>query len=321
MSVASRLIYFLHVLVLAFVLAVTAGRPTLSAEERNESAKIALIASQDAPPYREVLSGFRQYLSQHYDHVIFEEQFLQGDVDEAAKAVQEAKQNGARLLLTVGSLATRTALKEGGGLPIVACLIVDANDIQGAANATGVVLDFSVETQLQWMRRFLPQNRVVGVLFNPQENQRKIEEAARIAQSLGLRLIAREVESPKSLPEALNSLAREADVIWGIWDQMVLSPQTAEPILLFSFRNRIPLAGLSTPWVKAGALYALDRDYPDLGMQCGEQALQILQGKPASSLPLASPRKVMHAVNLKTAQYMKIEIPQALIDSAQQVFP
>ncbi len=321
MRIVSRLFYFCSALLVALALASTAGRRTLHAAEKEENARIVLIASQDAEPYQEVLNGFRQYLSQHYSHIDFEEHFLQGDVAKATQALQEVKQNGAQLLLTVGSFATQAALRESGNLPIVACLIVDANDIQGAANATGVVLDFSVETQLQWIRRFLPQNRVVGVLFNPQENQHKIAEAARIAQRLGLRLIAREVESPKNLPEALNSLVREADVIWGIWDQMVLSPQTAEPILLFSFRNRIPLAGLSTPWVKAGALYALDRDYTDLGMQCGEQAVQILQGKRASSLPLASPRKVMYAVNLKTARYMKIDIPQELIEGAQQVFP
>jgi len=35
--------------------------------------------------------------------------------------------------------------------------------------------------------------------------------------------------------------------------------------------------------------------------------------------PLA-PRKVVYAVNLKTAEHMKIDIPQALLDGAQQVF-
>ncbi|MFO0732606.1 MAG: ABC transporter substrate binding protein [Nitrospiraceae bacterium] len=65
-----------------------------------------------------------------------------------------------------------------------------------------------------------------------------------------------------------------------------MTPHTAEPILLSTFRNKIPLAGLSTSWVKAGALYALDRDYLDIGSQCGEIAGKIL-GEPtraASSL-------------------------------------
>jgi putative ABC transport system substrate-binding protein len=129
-----------------------------------------------------------------------------------------------------------------------------------------------------------------------------------------------EVETPQGLPDALDNLAKDADVLWGVTDQTVLSPETAEPILLFSFRNRIPFAGLSTSWVKAGALYALDRDYTDLGAQCGEIALKILQGARASSLPPVSPRKITYALNLKTAYHMKLDISQALIDGAQEVF-
>ena len=170
------------------------------------------------------------------------------------------------------------------------------------------------------MQSVLPQNKTIGVLFNPRENQRTIEEARRIAQSMGLLLIASEVQTPQALPDALKSLAREADVLWGIPDQIVVSPQTAKPLLLFSFRNRIPFVGLSTPWVEAGALYALDRDYTDLGVQCGELALQVLQGKPAKSLPVVPPRKILYTLNLKTANHMKVDIPQTLVEEAQQVF-
>jgi putative ABC transport system substrate-binding protein len=158
------------------------------------------------------------------------------------------------------------------------------------------------------------------VLFNTKENRDKVESAARVAQGLGLKLVMREVQTPRDLPQALDSMANQADALWGIADQMVLSPQTAEPILLFSLRNRIPLAGLSTSWVKAGALYALDRDYVDLGAQCGDMAMKVLQGARASSLPLTTPRKVLYSLNLKTANHMKLDIPQPLIDGAQQVF-
>jgi putative ABC transport system substrate-binding protein len=100
----------------------------------------------------------------------------------------------------------------------------------------------------------------------------------------------------------------------------VLSLQTAEAILLFSFRNRIPFTGLSNSWVKAGALYALDRDYLDIGAQCGEMAHRILSGAAPSALPPARPRKLTYAVNLRTAEHMKLEIPAALLKGAERVF-
>lgn len=281
---------------------------------------IAMLTSQDTEPYKKVLTGFREYLTQHDSEAVCHEYSLQGEDDRATQVLQKIRNNGTKMLLTVGSMATQAAIEGAGNLPIVACLIVNASILQNAANATGVLLDFPLEIQLQWIKNVLPQNRTIGVLFNPQENQHKVEEAIRIAQSMGLLLIAREVQNPHALPDALKSVAREADVLWGIPDQIVVSPQTAKPLLLFSFRNRIPFVGLSTPWVEAGALYALDRDYTDLGAQCGELALQILQGKPAKSLPPISPRKVIYALNMKTADYMKVDIPHTLVENAQQVF-
>jgi putative ABC transport system substrate-binding protein len=99
-----------------------------------------------------------------------------------------------------------------------------------------------------------------------------------------------------------------------------MTPQTAEPILLNTLKSKIPLVGLSTSWVKAGALYALDRDYIDIGLQSGELAGKLLNGASASSLPPAYPRKVAYVLNLKTASLINLDLPEDLIRGALQVF-
>ena len=73
-------------------------------------------------------------------------------------------------------------------------------------------------------------------------------------------------------------------------------------MLLFSFRQQIPFVGLSDEWVKAGALYALERDYPDLGAQAGGLAVKILGETPPRALPPQTPRTILYDINLKTAQ-------------------
>lgn len=122
------------------------------------------------------------------------------------------------------------------------------------------------------------------------------------------------------MPDALDGIAKDADLLWGLSDQVVLSPQTAEPILLFSLQRRVPFSGLTTSWTKAGALYSLDRDYSDLGAQCRELALKILQGSNPGALPPVPPRKVVYSLNLKTADHMRLDIPQSIIEGAQSVF-
>jgi putative tryptophan/tyrosine transport system substrate-binding protein len=282
--------------------------------------RLAILMSQDGGPYQEVVTGFRHSLDQQGIQALFEVYPLHGESNTVRQAIQEIKQNGAQLLFTLGSLATQGAVEHLAEFPILATLVLNADELKQAPNATAVVLEFPVETELEWLHRILPQQQTVGVLFNPTENQDRVTAATRVAHNLGLKLLVQEVRTPQDLPHALDALAQQADVLWGIADQTVFSPQTAEPILLFSFRNRIPFAGLSTAWVKAGALYALDRDYTDLGAQCGALASQILHGTRANALPLMAPRKVTYALNLRTANQMKIDISQPLIDGAQQIF-
>lgn len=277
------------------------------------------MSSEDAAPYKEVLKGFQQSLGQQGINATFDEYLLQGNSGKASQAVQEAKQKGTTLLVTVGTLATQTAIKEAGDIPIVAALVPNPDDLK-TGNATGVGLDFSPETQFQWLQKLVPDAKTVGVVFNPKKSASRIEAATQAARSLGLTLVTKQVETPQALTDALNGLVNDVKVLWAISDSTLFSPQTAESVLLFSFRNRIPVAGLSTSWAKAGALYALDRDYLDLGAQCGEMAGKILQGAKASSLPPTTPRKIIYVLNLKIATHLKLDIAQPLIDGAQQVF-
>lgn len=305
--------------ILAIALSVSPiGIAVRSASGEDEA--MVMVTSHDTEPYQRVLAGFRDYLTGRDGTVRFVSYSLQREEAEARRVLEMARRERASPLLTVGSAATQVALQAPGDGPVIACMVVGEKDVRRAANATGVTLEFSLETQFEWMRRFLPSGRTVGVLYNPEENREQIDAAARVARSVGLRLAARKVERPQALPAALASLADEVDLLWGVTDQLVLSPQTAEAILLFSFRNRIPFTGLSESWVKAGALYALDRDYADIGAQCGELALKILRGAKASALPPQRPRKLTYAVNLRTAEHLKVEIPAALIEGAQEVF-
>lgn len=281
--------------------------------------RIAVLISQDAEPYQAALAGFRRSLEQHGSRAAVDVYPLQGDPAAAGAALERARGAGAQLLLTLGSLATRAAARHKGRPPIVAGMILTADDLAGVDNATCVVLEFPVETELRWLQRLLPGQKNVGVLFNPGENQARIDAATRAAAGAGITLFARKVDSPREIPDALDSLARRADVLWGIPDQVVLTPETVKPILLFSMRNRIPFVGLSSTWVRAGALYALERDYGDIGAQCAELAVRILGGAPAGSLPPTSPRKVLYAVNMKTAKIMKLDLEPGVVRAASTV--
>jgi putative tryptophan/tyrosine transport system substrate-binding protein len=282
--------------------------------------RIVILTSSRAAPYEEAVAGFQRVLLQHGVQASFAVHSLEEEAPRVARVLQDVKQGGVALVLTLGTAAMQRARQEITTVPIITGLVLSADDFKGTANVSGVTLEFPVTLQLQWLRRFLPTAKTIGVIYNSAENQRKIEAASRVAQELGLTLESQYVTGARELPTALETLAKKIDVLWGVVDDLVLTPQTAKQFLLFSFQNRIPFVGLSTAWVKAGALYALDWDYADLGQQCGEMALQVLRGTPVSALRPEAPRKVVYTLNQKTARHMKVEIAEPLVRGAREVF-
>ena len=282
--------------------------------------RIAVLISGPGAPYDETLAGLRQHLEKtgtRAEYAVFQ---LGGDAAKATQAVSGLQANKPGLIVALGTFAADKAVKEISDVPIVAAMILRPDVLKKAANATGVVLEFPTETQLQWIRKVLPKAQSVGVVFNPAENREQVERAGRAAQKLGLKLEAREVPAPKDLPAALDQLANNTDVLWGIADTTALNPQTAKLIFLFSFRNRVPFVGPSPAWVKAGALYSLDWDYADMGAQCGELAQKVLQGAQAGSLPPVPPRKVLYSVNRKTAEDMAVKVPDEILRGAATLY-
>ena len=284
-----------------------------------EKLVIALLAQQ-TKPYQNVLAGFRQSLKKQGIEAKYEVLNFDANSEQGGKDLQAIKTKSPALLFTLGTATTEAAIREIKDIPIIAGMIVHKRDLEQAKNATGVILNFPLKTQLNWIRRMFPHKKTVGVLFNPKENQHLIAQARRLTEAMGLTLYAKQVESPRDLPDALDSLSRRADVVWGLTDSVALTPETAKGILLFSFRNRIPFVGLSTSWVKAGAVYALDRDYVDVGQQCGELAGKVLREGKIHGLQPLPPRKVVYALNLKAANHMKLNLSDGIIKDAQTLF-
>lgn len=304
----------------ALILLLFAALPgMLPAAAADRSARVLVLVSHDAEPYQKALDGFRDQMKTLGINISLDVVRLQGDAG-AAKAIFDARTaTPPEVIVCLGSLALQMPRGEGMSAPVVAAMVMNETELQAIPNATGVVLEFPAQVELEWIRRFMPERTNVAVIFNPDENRKRIDAAETAARKAGVKLHAHVVAMPRDLPVELEAIGRTADILWGIPDRIAMTPQTAKPILLFSFRNRIPVAGLSASWVKAGALYALDRDYTDIGMQAAELVRRILDGAAAKSIAPVTPRKTIYSINLKTARHMKLDLPPELVQGAAEV--
>ena len=281
-----------------------------------DAPQVVIIISSEAEAYQQVTKNFEAEVQKNRPEV----QFIQMASSDVNKDLSSITETQPALVFALGSDSVRKASQQLSGHPMLATMILGSNALQGQTHATAITLDMPIRKQLQWHQRFLPEAKRVGVLYNPQSNQQWVDQASNIADKLGLEIVAVSVETPRDITSALKSLNNRVDSILAIPDKMVYSSNTAKTVLLFSFRNRIPFIGLSGAWVKAGALYALDWDYSDLGRQSANTALKILNGTNPEKIKPDVPAKSVYEVNLKTAKHMKLKINRKLIAAAEKVY-
>ena len=284
------------------------------------SARVLIVASAEASPQASpqatVRASFLAYLRERglavEAHLII--------LNASATAPRLVQQFLPDLIFVQGDRAAAWVRREIPGIPTVVAMAVDRQTLERDRYATGVLLGFSLPTQLHWISAALPAARRVGLLYHTDANRRRLPRLRALATASGIELVAVEVAAPKDLPAALNDLLSRVDVLLGMPDDLVLTPQTAKSILLTSFRKKVPFVGPSPNWTQAGALYSLGWSYRDMGRQCGQQAERLLRGATVASVPLEAPRTAVLSLNLKAAHHMNITIPDAVRQRALQVY-
>jgi putative ABC transport system substrate-binding protein len=280
---------------------------------------ILIVANSSEEPYLQAIAGFKEQLSKS-QKIKATEIFVSQTSDLDKALALEIRENKPDLIYSLGGEATESAIKNTSTIPIVSTMILKRFSFKEGLNMTGVYLNYPLTTQFRWLKKFFFEQRKVAIFFNEEENRAVIQEAKKIADQEGLELVAIPVQSPKELPYALEQLRNNIEIIMAIPDEVAMSPKTAKEVLLASFRNRVPLIGLSDNWVKSGALYALSWDYDDLGRQCAIQSDKLIKGAPIQNVPIEYPRKITYSINTKIAEHLNMDISPALLKNAKLIF-
>lgn len=249
---------------------------------------------------------------------------LEGDESRGAATVVAVRAATPTVVVTVGSLATSIMLRAPElTAPIVFSMVLYPEEsgflAKRAEGVTGVALDVPLDVQLETLHRLVPAARRVGVLYNPDETGRIVERARAASGGQRLELVSEEVHDATRAVEALERLAERVDVVWSVADSHVFTPQTTSALILAALRRRLPLVGLSTAHVRAGTLAALTVDYADVGRQTGEITARLLRGTKADQVPVAAPRRVSLALNLRTAEHIGLTVDPVLVAEATEV--
>ena len=133
-------------------------------------------------------------------------------------------------------------------------------------------------------------------------------------------IVSYEISSPKDLQAGLKEISINADVLLAVPDQTVYSGKTAKEVLLFSYRNRIPFVGLSSFWVKAGAFTPWKLTMAILGGRLPSWLIISLLERSLDKRAVFHPEKVNYSLNIRTKDYLRLDISNDIIKGASIAF-
>lgn len=260
--------------------------------------RLVVVSSAETEPYRLAANGLARLGTG------VETFYLSPDQEKAIAAALARSGRDTAIVALGGAAATLVAAAKvpSPSPPIVNCMVLGAAPPRAGA-PIHVSLDIPIEAQGTWIRRLLPEARTIGILYDPAQNDGRAAESAAALKRIGFGVVLEPVPTPTALPGALQRLQNHVDLLHALPDTMVYAREHSRSLLLFSFRQRIPIAGPTEPWVKAGALFAVDWDYQDLGRYCGALALRQLAG---GRTPAPPPPRTRVVANTRSAEQLRI---------------
>lgn len=261
-------------------------------------------------------------------------QIVNADSDRAraAEAAETLEAQGAKLLITVGTVPTLVALDvtQKSRLPLVYSAVgaPDATGLEWQAKArprfTGASIEVPAAQQLEVFRFAHPELNRLGILFctaTPVATATgKATEAA--AREMGLNVVKASVtdERPELMDAALSFLlSQKVQGVFVPTDPVLSVPKKLEGICTRLLEARVPVMvpfGSSVPY---GALLSYHADFAEVGRQAGRQAARILSGAAPSQVPPEIPQVKRLTLNLRVAHMLELSLSRHLLSRAHEL--
>ncbi len=247
---------------------------------------------------------------------------LDGSIDSIIAADPDAV-----LCVTMPACDLVQAHADEAGLPVVFVTEIDpvlVNLADEWSHPGGNFTGISVFTQdartegrrLQLLTEIDPAIQRIFVPYNTSEVSAPIKLAAiqDAADALGVELVlapfeteAEEQQTASTIPDDVDALFTFSEKIYAV-ESAIMFPNIA-------IMHHIPYSGAT---VEFGALMSYGPDYYTTGQQAARLVDQILKGTPPGELPVEVPDFVL-SINLKTARFIGLEVPDAIVSQAQHI--
>jgi ABC-type uncharacterized transport system substrate-binding protein len=284
--------------------------------------RIAVVKSLDLPEYNLALEGFVNKLDEAGHRPTIDSYLLERSDSANAQLLERIGATHPDLILALGTRAARESAKFPSQIPVIYSMVLSPPD--GApsaahANMTGAVLTIPLATQIDELKRAFPTLKHVGIISDPSRTKGLADSARALCLAHGLQAHVAWANGEAEVPDAVRQLKDSIEVLWMIPDETVLTPRSSRFIIFELIKSGVPVIGLSSAYVKAGALMSLDCNYSDIGRQSAELAVRVLAGQKPGLLPYAIPRTYTRSVNAKIIEHVRIRMDKKIVEDSNVV--
>jgi putative tryptophan/tyrosine transport system substrate-binding protein len=269
-------------------------------------------------PYRQ---GLRQLGYVDGKNVSIIARFANGDTASAQSLVDELVALKVDVMV-VSIVALPFAMRATSRIPIVSCGFYDPvaegfaiSLARPGRNVTGMSWQSpdAASKRLALMREMLPKVKTLALLFDASDRGSALDaDAARIATGrLGLKVIDFKFRDNATFQAALAAIARvHPDAVLLVHGPLAV--QHRDRIAGFAREHQLPLISEGRDFAAAGALLTYGPSGADIFRRCAGKVDRIIKGANPADVPIEQPTKFDLTVNERTAQRLRIKIPESI---------
>ncbi len=308
--------------------------PLSARAQQSKIPVVGFLSSASPRSFADLAAAFDQGLKDSGfidgQNVSIEYRWAEGKLDRLPALAADLVHRQVTVIAALGGDSTALAAKSAtatipivflhGSDPIKLGLVTSINRPGG--NITGVSLFAGTvdAKRLTLLHELVPQIAVIAVLNNPlvAETVARSKALADVANTVGVQLVFLNASSPSDLDAAFTTMADQKIGALFVSGSPFFTDRRDQLVTLAA-RHKIPAIYAWRPIATAGGLMSYGASQSDTYRNAGIYVGRILAGTNPGDLPILQPTKIEFVINLKTANALRIQIPEKLMALADEV--
>jgi putative ABC transport system substrate-binding protein len=273
--------------------------------------------------------GIQDGIKKSFPHAVFDLQNANGEISTASSIAQKFKAEKVSVAVGIATPTAQALANTLKKIPVIFSAVTDPVDAglvvsltKGDKNITGISDMTPVKQQIELLNRIKKLKTLGHIYCSSESNAVSLAVIARqVCKEMGIEFLETTVTNSAEVKQAVQTIAGRVDGIYLSNDNTVFSALSA--VTDVARKHRIPVMSADPSSAKSHeVLAAWGFDYYKMGVASGELAARVLNGEKTENIPtlfMTDPSDVDLLINLDSAAYLGLEIPQDILQKANTI--